>query len=55
MEEEIKDLKVTVARLENIIKGYRLEIDKLNHLARDIDLIKVSDVLKGQKYKQNVE
>lgn len=45
MEDEIKELKDKIARLENIIESYRFEIDKLNHLARDINLIKLSGVL----------
>lgn len=49
MEEEIKSLTKQVNSLLNIVQSYRFELDKLNHLARDINLIKLSGVLEGVK------
>lgn len=49
MEEEIKQLKEEIKRLENTVEGQRLNIEKLNKLARDINLCKLSKIVKNMK------
>lgn len=50
----IEELQLNDKRKDNIIEGQRLDIEKFSKMARQIDMIKLSEVTKGQKYESNV-
>jgi len=52
--EMINTLAKEVKTLKNIVEGQRIDIEKFSKMARQIDMIKLSSVTKGQKYESNV-
>ncbi len=54
MKSTIEELQLNDKRKDNIIEGQRIDIEKFSKMARQIDMIKLSSVTKGQKYERNV-
>ena len=58
MSEEEREMMQTLVKevntLKNIVEGQRLDIEKFSKMARQIDMIKLSEVTKGNRYESNV-
>ena len=54
MKSTIEELQINDKRKDNIIEGQRRDIEKFSKIARQIDMIKLSEVTKGNRCGNNV-